>query len=166
MCLLKCQSHRQHGHTCSPQSSIPGDIDDANQQKIAECLGRLWLWKSITHYDDVIMSTMASQITSITIVYSTVYSGADQRRHQSSASLAFVRGIHRWPVNSPHKGPVTRKMFPFDDVIMVSNTLLAKIYTFLSLFFYWSLNLMLVRPQYCGIARSIPWLLVHWLFAS
>ena len=39
-------------------------------------------------------------------------------KHQSSASLAFVRGIHRWPVNSPHKGPVTRKMFPFDDVIM------------------------------------------------
>ena len=47
-----------------------------------------------------------------------VYSDADQRKHQSSASLAFVRGIHRWPVNSPHKGPVTRKMFPFDDVIM------------------------------------------------
>ena len=50
--------------------------------------------------------------------YSTVYSGADQRKHQSSASLAFVWGIDRWPVNSPHKGPVTRKMFPFDDVIM------------------------------------------------
>ena len=50
-------------------------------------------------------------------VYWTVCSGADQRKHQSSASLAFVRGIHRWPVNSPHKGPVTRKMFPFDDVI-------------------------------------------------
>ena len=61
---------------------------------------------------------MASQITSLTIVYSTVYSGADQRKHQSSASLSFVRGIHRWPVNSPHKGPVTQKMFPFDDVIM------------------------------------------------
>ena len=45
-------------------------------------------------------------------------SGADQRKHQSSALLAFVMGIHRWPVNSPHKGPVTRKMFPFDDVIM------------------------------------------------
>ena len=42
----------------------------------------------------------------------------NQRKHQSSASLAFVRGIHRWPVNSLHKGPVTRKMFPFDDVIM------------------------------------------------
>ena len=48
----------------------------------------------------------------------TVYSGADQRKHQSSTSLAFVRGIHRWPVNSPHKWPVARKMFPFDDVIM------------------------------------------------
>ena len=64
------------------------------------------------------MGTMASQITSLTIVYSTVYSSADQRKHQSSASLAFVRGIHRGPVNSPHKWPVTRKMFPFDDVIM------------------------------------------------
>ena len=71
-----------------------------------------------THYEDVIMGTMASQITSLTIVYSTVYSGADQRKHQSSASLVFVWGIHRRPVNSPHKGPVTRKMFRFDDVIM------------------------------------------------
>ena len=64
------------------------------------------------------MTTIASQITSLTIVYSIFYSDADQRKHQSSASLAFVRGIHRGPVNSPHKWPVTRKMFPFDDVIM------------------------------------------------
>ena len=64
------------------------------------------------------MSMMAPQITSLTIVYSIVYSDADQRKHQSSASLAFVRGIHRRPVNSPHKWPVTRKMFPFDDIIM------------------------------------------------
>ena len=70
------------------------------------------------HYDDVIMGGIASQITSRTIVYSTVYSAADQSKHQSSASLAFVRGIHRGPVNSPHKWPVTRKMFPFDGVIM------------------------------------------------
>ena len=70
------------------------------------------------HYTDVIMGTMASQITSLTIVYSTVYSDTDQRKHQSSASLAFVWGVHRGPVNSPHKWPVTRKMFPFDDVIM------------------------------------------------
>ena len=71
-----------------------------------------------SHYDDVIMSTIASQITSLTIVYSTVYSSADQSKHQSSASLAFVWEIHRGPVNFPHKWPVTRKMFPFDDVIM------------------------------------------------
>ena len=73
------------------------------------------------HYNDVIMSAMASQ--NLTTVYSTVYSGADQRKHQSCALLAFVREIHRWPVNSPHKGPVTRKMFPFDDVIMCCATL-------------------------------------------
>ena len=66
------------------------------------------------HYNNVIMGVMAYQITSLTIVYSTVCSGADQRKHQSSASLAFVRGIHRWPVNSPllpvnspQKWPVT-----------------------------------------------------------
>ena len=70
------------------------------------------------HYNDVIMGAMACQITSLNIVYSTVYSDADQRKHESSASLAFVWRIHRSPVNSPHKGPVTRKMFPFDDVIM------------------------------------------------
>ena len=70
------------------------------------------------HYSDVIMNSMASQITGISMVCSTVCSGADQRKHQSSASLAFVRGIHRWPVNSPHKRAVTRKMFPFDDVIV------------------------------------------------
>ena len=75
-------------------------------------------WNMDFHYNDVIMSAIASQITSLTIVYSTVYSDADQRKHQSSASLAFVRGIHRRPVNSPHKGPVTRKMFPLDDVTM------------------------------------------------
>ena len=67
----------------------------------------------IFHYDDVKMGAMASQITSLTIVYSTFYSDPDQRKHQSSTSLAFVG-----PVNSPHKWPVTRKMFPCDDVIM------------------------------------------------
>ena len=58
------------------------------------------------------MGTIASQITSLTIVSSTAYLDADLRQHQSSVSLAFVRGIH------PHEWPVTRKMFPFDDVIM------------------------------------------------
>ena len=72
------------------------------------------------HYSDVIMSAMVYHITSLTIVYSTIYSGADKRKHQSSASLPFVGGISRWPVDSPHKGPVTQKMFPFDDVIMAA----------------------------------------------
>ena len=72
------------------------------------------------HYNDVIMSSIASQIASLKIVYSIVYSDADQRKHQSSARLAFVWGIHRCPVNSPHNGPVTRKMFPFDGVIMAN----------------------------------------------
>ena len=81
--------------------------------------GQLSSCSVLEHYSDVIMGAIASQITSLTIVYSTIYSGADQRKGQSSASLAFVRGIHRRPVNSAHKGPVIRKIFPFDDVIMM-----------------------------------------------
>ena len=84
------------------------------------CLRRFFISK---HHNDVTIGAMASQLTSLTTIYSTVYSGADQGKHQSSASLAFVRGIHRWPVNSPHKGPVTQKMFPFHDVIM-GNTII------------------------------------------
>ena len=90
------------------------------------------------HYSDIIMSVMASQITSLTIVYPNVFSGADQIKHQSSTSLAFVRGIHRWPVNSLHKWPVIQKMFPFDDIIV---------------------------PEYSVITRSVPWLLMPWLRA-
>ena len=77
-----------------------------------------WCHGCSYHYSDVIMDTMASQITSLAIFCSTVCLGTGQRKHQSSASLAFVREIHRWPVNSPHKGPVTRKIFLFDDVII------------------------------------------------
>ena len=83
--------------------------------RILGCRFRI-IW--LQNYNDVILSTMTSQTTSLTIVYATVYSGTDQRIHKSSASLAFMRGIHRWPVNSPHKGPVTRKRFPLDDVII------------------------------------------------
>ena len=74
-----------------------------------------WAIKKLSWFS---LSQHRCQISSLAIVYSTV-SDADQRKHQSSASLAFVRGIHRGPVNSPHKWPVTRKMFPFDDVIMM-----------------------------------------------
>ena len=71
------------------------------------------------HYDDVIMTTIASQITSLTVVYSTVYSDADQSKHQKLRVTGLCVGNSPGPVNSPHKGPVTRKMFPFDDVIML-----------------------------------------------
>ena len=81
-----------------------------------------WLLNSDANHCDVIKIVMASQIFNLTIVYSTVYSGVDQGKHESSASLAFVRGIHRWPVNSPHKGPVTRTILPFHDVVMHSSS--------------------------------------------
>ena len=74
-------------------------------------------WAKLVHYDDIIMGVMASQVTSLTIVYSNVYSGADQRKHWNLASLAFVQGIHQWPWNPPHKWPIMRKMFPFDDIM-------------------------------------------------
>ena len=73
---------------------------------------------TFVYYNDVIMGPMAFHITSLSSVYSTVYSRTDQRKLQSSASLAFVWEIQRRPVNSPYKEPVTRKMYPFDDVIM------------------------------------------------
>ena len=96
------------------------------------------------HYSDVIMTTIASLITSLTIVYSTVYSDADQRKHQSPASLAFVWGIHRRPVNSPHKWPVTRKMFPFDDEFVFlwwpTSTILKTAKSLVSIFIYKSLG--------------------------
>ena len=92
----------------------------------------LWVWSiygysflTANHYNDVIVGTLASQITSLTIVFSTIYLDTNQRKHQNSESLAFVQGIHRRPVNSPHKWPVMRKMFPYDDIIMVEAILLA-----------------------------------------
>ena len=87
-----------------------------------DCIG-YWLALSVlNHYSDVIMGVKASQINDFSIVYSTVCSGADCRKHQSSASLIFMRGIHRWPVNSPHKGPVTQKMFLFDVIMKQDKT--------------------------------------------
>ena len=79
---------------------------------------QIYIYILVYHNNDVILSAMASQITSSTIVCSSGYSSADQRKHQSSAALAFVQRIQWRPVNSPHKGPATRKIFPFDDVII------------------------------------------------
>ena len=109
-----------HAHNQPGLSGVECDCDvlssaDSQIVSVGTCL-RHYLWQ---HYNDVIMGTVVSQVTSLTIVYSTIYSDADQRKHQSSTSLAFVQGIHRGPVNYPHKWPVTRKMFSFDDVIIV-----------------------------------------------
>ena len=82
----------------------------------------VWKWRSNPiphfHYIDVIMTTMASQITSLTVVYSIVYSDADKKTSKLRVTGLCV-GNSPGPVNSPHKGPVTRKVFPFDDVIML-----------------------------------------------
>ena len=107
---------------------------------------------NVNHYNDVIMSAMASQITNLTIVYLSVYSGADQRKHQSSMSLAFMWGIHRWPVNSPHKGPVLWKMFPFDDIIM--NSSFNQAVNMMTPFHY---NISLIILSYKRWAKVFEW---------
>ena len=84
--------------------------------------GNWWLWSNKgVYYSDAIMSTMTSQITGVLIVCLTICSEADQRKHQRSVSLAYVRGIHRWPMDSFHKGLVKRKIFPFGGVMMLWN---------------------------------------------
>ena len=111
LCWLINITTQRHSRRVIPQQSITKKtlkisfkFTRGPIQWVNECCG-------ICHYSDVIMSSLTSQITSVSIVYPTVSSSADQRKHQSSASLAFVMGIHRWPVNSPHKGPVTWECF-------------------------------------------------------
>ena len=109
-----CQLQKHYSRYKSPANTQNrGSSGSCEPVKSNQCMLLL------IYYNDLMMSAMASKITNPTIVYSTIYSGADQRKHQSSASLAFVRGIHWWPVNSPYKGSVTRKMFPFDDFIII-----------------------------------------------
>ena len=107
----------------APDGPHVGPMNHAIRERNGTSLGGLgiidYITTKISPNDDIIMGAMASQISSFTIVYSIVYSGTDQSKHQSSASLAFVWWVHRGPMNSAHKWPVTRKMFPFDDVIIV-----------------------------------------------
>ena len=116
------------------------------------------------------MSTMASQITSLTIVYSAVCSGEDQRKHQSSASLAFVLGIHLWPVNSPYKWPVTRKMFSFYDVIIIlcictSDQLIHTSFWCPHLlqeeYFHWIIGCMYCSKFLCNAFGRIEWKILY-----
>ena len=111
-----CHSHHIDRHILA-NLPISRDIYLISYIPLCRCV------TNSSHYSDVMMSTMASQITSLTIVYSTVYSRADQWKYQSSASLAFVRGNSPVTGEFPHKGPVTRKMFSFDDVMMSSQNI-------------------------------------------
>ena len=120
-CLYK---HRRQDEGSHPRAADRCPFVPRHSLSQVTCfmqLGMLWYhtrMRYLSHYSNIIMRVMAFQITSISMVCLTICSGADQRKNQSATSLAFVRGIQRWPVNSLHKGPVTRKMFPFNDVIM------------------------------------------------
>ena len=103
-------------HTCH----APLSFDDSKiSARFLHCdVGGGIVFNRFLHYNDVIMGAIASQITSLTIVTQS-FIQMQIKKHQSPVSLAFVRGIHWVPVNSPHKWPVTWKMFPSDDVIMM-----------------------------------------------
>ena len=105
---------------------------------------RWWVNSTNFHHIDVKMRAMGSQITSLTIVYSTICSGVDQRKHQSSASLAFVRRIHRWPVNSPHKGQWCGKCFH----LMTSSWKLGTVYFQIAIA---DINILSLIINSCGI---------------
>ena len=118
--MIDGQTHA-HTHTHTQATTIP---EGQNWPRVKNYLNSSDMSDKIPqHYSVVIMSTMEFPITCVLIVYSAVCSDTDQRKHQSSTSQAFVWGIHRWPVNSPHKWPVTRKVLPFDDVIMISSNI-------------------------------------------
>ena len=107
-----------------------------------------------THYSDVKMGTIASQITSPTIFYSTVNLDADKRKHQSSASLAFVRGIHRGPVNSQHKWPVTRRMFRFMTSSCATKTTVLHLSVSAHLFTFSHLMAYIIMCQCVFVAKE------------
>ena len=129
--LMKCFAKRFIGQgrymrddvVFTQWSTCNGHLNDENKEFFPYCVIVLQCAQAlpsgqiivtiIPHNNDIIMRVIASQITSLTIVYATVYSGVDRRRHQRSVSLAFVRGINRWAGNSSHKGPVMRQIFHF-----------------------------------------------------
>ena len=120
-CIRICFRHRIWAATLSDGTAYlyynANCLSNFNDILVFSTIYEHWECRS-SHYCDVIMCAMASQITSLTVVYSTVYSGPAQRKHQSSASLAVLRGIHRSPVNFPSQMASYAEMFPFDDVIM------------------------------------------------
>ena len=94
---------------------------DDKQNKAKTVYDSLPACGSCTHYIDVIMRAMASQITGVTIVYvAFIHAQIKENIKARRYWPLFVRWIHRWAINYSHKEPLTRKMFPFDNVIMNS----------------------------------------------
>ena len=120
-CRVKCGGLTNHritwnrSHFTFWQDQIAGISSSEKNVNSYNCKS---MYMKTNHNSGIIMSEMASQITGVSIVFPIVCSGTYQRKHQSSASLVFVREIHRSPVGSLHKGLVTGKIFPFDDVII------------------------------------------------
>ena len=114
----KCMTEMSDKLSCGTEMVATLVTKDSAWETVSspDLMGQRWTvhMQPYWHYSDIIMGVMASQITSLTIVHPAVYSGAEWKK----TSRAFDQGIHRWPGNSPHKWPLARKMFPFDDIIM------------------------------------------------
>ena len=128
-----------------------------------------WFVERLTsyYYNDVIMSAMESQITSLTIVHPTVYS---RRRSKNTSKLRVTGLCDWWPVNTPHKGPVTRKMFPFDDVIVRIHKAVGNRATYTDSYFITVTSIKLnrlvfqvIRPYTCSGSSSLLRHFIAWL---
>ena len=110
------------GQNNIPHPVLPIVLGIKLGRRITDAAPSFDFWHKLYHYSDVIMGRMVSKMTGVSIVYSMFVHARIKKTHQSSAPLAFVRGVHRWPVNSPHKGSVTRKMITFADVIATTDS--------------------------------------------
>ena len=100
----------------SPSRPLWRHCNDTRYPSCTWCQGCNKSDNSPVHYSDVIMARWRLKSPASRFFYSTAYSGADQRNIRAPRHWPLCGD--RWPVNSPHKWPVTRKMFPFDDVII------------------------------------------------
>ena len=150
--LFSSTASRRKIGVCGRISDCDESVDTYRLKQI-NWTKNLWAGNHISlfQYSNVMMSTIASQITGVSIVCLTVYSSVDRRKYQSSATLAFLRGIYHWPVEFPHKGSVTPKVFPFDDVIMQSRpTFMRTIINIVQVTHGWSTHIISHMTAGCG----------------
>ena len=123
-----------------------------------QCMGWSFCQELPSHYSEVIINKMATLITTILILYSTVCSGTDQRKCQIFMVLAFVRGLHWWPVKSPHKRPVMQKMFPF-DVVIINNSFKEGIFKqiFKQIIWFWFFDFQIYSTDMISTDLDICW---------